>query len=173
MYRRKGKMKLRSITTATLLIPVILFQLACGPTPAVLRVGIQAVTPAVEYAISKGLITRERADLYRGDATKLLNGYDVLVAAWNVAPNKAAKLAAAQTFANSTLAPIASDFTKVPQLAEAMLILNTAVAVIEAFYSGDGPALAPGAPAIPKTEREMERYLKQQNEALKLALAVK
>lgn len=142
---------------------------ACGPDITLLRTGIAAVQPAVEYAIQKGVISPARAQLYRDDSTKLLNGYEALTVAWKAAGSKSAKLSAVQTFANSTLAPIAGDFTKVPQLAEAMLILNTTIAVLEGFYGGARPSLTAGRPRL-ASEGDVKAYLKEQNEKLKAAL---
>jgi len=143
---------------------------ACGPDITLLRTGIAAVQPAVEYAIQKGVISQARAQLYRDDASKLLNGYEALTVAWKAAGSKAAKLSAVQTFANSTLAPIAGDFTKVPQLAEAMLILNTTISVLEAFYGGAAPSLTAGRPRL-ASEADVKTYLKEQNAKLTAALA--
>lgn len=161
--------KLRSM----LVIPIVILamlEIACGPDITLLRTGIAAVQPAVEYAIQKGIIKPERAKLYRDDGVKLLDGYEALTVAWKAAGSKSAKLSAVQTFANSTLAPIASDFTKVPQLAEAMLILNTTIAVLEAFYGGARPSLTAGRPRL-ANEGDVKAYLREQNKKLKAALA--
>lgn len=162
--------KLRSMLAVPLVILAIL-STACGPDITLLRTGIAAVQPAVEYAIQKGVISQARAQLYRDDATKLLNGYEALTVAWKAAGSKSAKLSAVQTFANGTLGPIANDFTKVPQLAEAMLILNTTISVLEAFYGGGAPSVtAAGRPRL-ASEGDVKAYLKEQNRRLEAALA--
>jgi hypothetical protein len=143
---------------------------ACALDPNSLRGGIDAISPAVEYAITKGLIDRTKADLYRTDAKKLIDGYEVLSTEWKAAgSDKAAKVIAVGHFANNYAAPVTRDFTNIPALSEAMLILNTSLAVLQAFYGGHA---APGATAnMPKSEGELKAFLKEQDRKMRAALA--
>lgn len=168
-------MNIKRITTAFTLVSVMLFTASCGgPSPAILKSAVAAFKPFIAYEIEQGHITQANADKYTNDADALIGTFDGLTIAWAAAKTNADKAAAISTFVN-TVAPIVNDFAKLPQLNTALLIFNTALAVVQAFYGGvpSAAALAPGASMtqMPKTEKELKNYLDVQGKLLKAALA--
>lgn len=147
------------------IVSMALTQASCGPPIASLRGAISAFAPLITVLVSQGKITQAKADQYTRDANKLLTDVGTLQDDWKAATSKADKAVAIQKFANS-VSTVAADFAPVVQLTEAMAILNTALAVIEAFYSPT-PTARPGQP---KTEKELADYVKTQSARMKQAL---
>jgi len=155
--------------TKRIIAPLILTILltACGaPSIAALRGTIAGFAPLVAVLVSQGKISPEKAAIYTADANKLADAFGVLSA--NFKGTNTDKAEALRVFAN-TVAPISTDFGRVPQLAIAMAILNTTISVIEAFYS---PTTVPGVSAgVPRTEKDLKGYIDRQKRALQTALA--
>lgn len=153
---------------SVILIAVTL--LACGgPSPAVLKGAVAAFVPFIAFEIQRGHITPEKAKLYTDDANALIDHFEQLTTAWATAKTKPEKATAIGDFVNQVV-PIVNDFAKLPQLQTALLIFNTSLAVLQAFYSG-APQTRDSRARVPKTEKELKDYLEAQSKALKAALA--
>lgn len=156
--------------TIVTLVAVLLLT-ACGPSPAVLKGAVAAFAPFIAFEIERGHITPEKAKLYTDDANKLIDEFDRLTTTWKAASTKSEKAAIVGDFVNR-IAPIVNDFAKLPQLQTALLIFNTSLAVLQAFYSGAAQAQTRDASVrVPRTEKELKDYLDAQSRALKAALA--
>lgn len=167
---------LKRITALTTSSVMIVMLTACWFTAAgvnALKGAVKAFGPYIADQIKRGNITPEKAKLYTDDANLLIDDTARFAASLGAATTGAEKITAVGIYVNE-VAPISSDFAKIPQLDNAMLIFNTALAVVQAFYGGTPPKLKPGvsAPAI-RTEKELKDYLDQQSKLLKLALAAR
>lgn len=157
--------------TRLLLAPIlaiaILCQVACAPNIAMLKGDVDAFAPLVAYEIQQGHIAADEAKLYTDDGKLLIDNFGQLASAWG--GNKALALG---TFAGQIL-PIVNDFAKIPHLQEAMLIVQTTVGILRAYYGGTAPQMVPGASAerIPANDAEVNEFLKKQRAKLKAALA--
>lgn len=163
-------MKLNRLTVPLLI--VVLFLASCGaPSVTILKGIVAGFQGLVAYEISQGHISAAKAATYTADANLLIDDYGQLSTAFSAAKTGAEKAAAIGVFVNQVL-PIANDFAKIPRLAEAMVILNTTLAVVEAFYGGGAPKLAHGQVVHkPQSEKELKAFLDQQTKVLKAALA--
>ena len=160
---------------APVLIAMILFQLACpfsGPSINILKSAVAAFKPFIDYEVKQGHFTADKAKLYTDDANLLIDDFGQLSTAFGAATTFAQKGDAVSAFVGK-VAPIVNDFANIPQLNTALLIFNTALAVVEAFYQGQPPKLAPGAPRVqvPSSEAELKVYMKEEAAKLKVALA--
>lgn len=156
----------RRLSALFLAFSLTLALAACNaPSIAALRGGVAGFSPLVQLLVSQGKISTDKAAIYTADANRIVDGFSALTTDWDAAKTKGDKAVAIGRFAN-TLAPITADFGRVPQLATAMAILNTTVAVIAGFYSG-APAASPNAP---RDEKALDEYIKSQSAKLKVAL---
>lgn len=158
-----------------LLIAVLLVPLtACdgGPSIAALKSAVAGFAPLVSILISQGKIPQDKAAAYTKDANDLLDAVGVLQTDWKAATTKSDKAIAIQKFANATAAVVArGDFGTIPQLADAMAILNGIIAIVSAFYGGNaGPPGAAPPGAVPHSEKDLDAYVKAQSEKLKQSL---
>lgn len=152
--------------TAPILV-VVLLLVSCAPNVSMLKADVDAFAPLIAYEISQGHISQLDADKYTRDGKLLIDDFGQLADGWS-----GNKVVALGTFASQVL-PIANDFAKIPHLNEAMLILNTTVAILRAYYSGTPPKMVPGASAqhVPANDAELNKFLKDQRAKLKAALA--
>ena len=153
--------------TAPILVAV-LFLVSCAPNVSTLKADVDAFAPLIAYEISLGHISQANADKYTNDGKLLTDDFGQLAGAWG-----GNKVLALGTFAGQVL-PIANDFAKIPHLNEAMLILNTTVAILRAYYGGTPPKIVTGASAsaqhVPANDTELNKFLKDQRAKLKAAL---
>lgn len=162
----------RRIALSLILTVLVLFQSACAPNINVLKGVVVGFAPLVAYEISQGKISPAKAVLYTKDANDLVDGFTVLSVDWKAAQNGADRATAIGKFANLSLR-ISTDFVKIPNLELAMVTLNTTITIIQAFYGEAPPAVGASALRIPRTEKELNEYIKTQSKLLQQQLQVR
>lgn len=160
-------MKIKQIWSTTITIIVaVLFMDACAPNIAMLKGDVDAFRPLIEYEISMGHLSPILAEKLTRDGKLLLDDFGVL--SNDRSGNKALALG---VFATQVL-PIAADFRPIPHLNEAMLILNTTLMIVRAYY--DPGSTPPGLSVpIPKNDGELNAFIKNQHAKLRAALAAR
>lgn len=155
-----------STITGVLVLTMTLIVEACAPNIAMLKGDVDAFQPLIEYEISVGHLAPVLAEKLTRDGKLLLDDFGILTANWG-----GSKALALGTFAGQVL-PITNDFRPIPHLNEAMLVLNTTIAIVRAYY--DPHSTPPGlGPSIPKSDSELNAFMKAQRAKLKEALAAR